>query len=116
MRLSKIIICGALLATVTDFGAKAASADSSAPIVAPKEYDWTFFYKGMSYGLEQYGPVSIYPRNTHLIWRSRAHRIPVTVPGVVVIALCGVSMIGYFGVMMGRRRSASASRSELKPG
>jgi hypothetical protein len=61
------------------------SAPSSAPIVAPTEYDWTFSCRGGRYGLQQFGPVAIYPRNAHIIWRNRAYRIPVTVPWALVI-------------------------------
>jgi hypothetical protein len=72
-----------------------AAADTSLPavasagasgLIAPREYKWTFSFRGYHYGIEQYGAVASYPRNTSIIWRNRAHLIPLTVPGVIVIA------------------------------
>ncbi len=85
-----------------DPGAPALSAPTAAPIVAPTEYDWTFFYRGTRYGLQQFGPVAIYPRNAHIIWRSRAYRIPVTVPWALVIAACIVFAPAGF-IVLGKK-------------
>jgi hypothetical protein len=63
----------------------APASPTPAPVIAPCEYDWIFFYRQQCYGIQQYGPVATYRRNTLLIWRSRAHLIPVSVPGVVAI-------------------------------
>jgi hypothetical protein len=84
-----------------DSGAPASSASAAASIIAPTEYDWTFFYHGTRYGLQQYGPIAIYHRNTLVIWHSRAYRIPVTVPWVLVITACIV--ITPFGLIALRK-------------
>ncbi|HSH95827.1 MAG TPA: hypothetical protein VK968_16905 [Roseimicrobium sp.] len=78
----------ALSFTVTAASGSDSSAPSTppgAPIVAPTEYDWTFSCRGGRYGLQQFGPVAIYPRNAHIIWRNRAYRIPLPVPWAPVI-------------------------------
>jgi hypothetical protein len=74
----------------------APAAPSSTQVIAPREYDWTFFYRQHRYGVEQYGPAATYRRNTLLIWRSRAHLIPVTVPGLV--AIVGIVAVLPFGL------------------
>jgi hypothetical protein len=83
----------------------ASSNTPSAPIISPAEFDWTFYYRGRHYGLQQFGPVAIYPRNTHIIWRSRAYRIPVTVPWAVVIA--GFVAFVPFGFIAFRKKGKS---------
>jgi hypothetical protein len=83
-----------------DSGAQS-SASAAAFMIAPTEYDWTFFYHGSRYGLQQYGPVAIYHRNTVFIWHNMAHRSPVTVPWVLVITACIV--IAPFGLIALRK-------------
>ena len=78
----------AVFLAAADSGALESSAWAVASIIAHTEYDWTFLYHGTCYGLQQFGPVAIYPRNTHVIWHSRAYRIPVTVPWALVITTC----------------------------
>ena len=74
-----------------------AASPSAAPVIAPCEYDWTFFYGQHHYGIQQYGPVAAYRRNTLLIWRSRAYLIPVTAPWALAIAACVVvALSGFF--------------------
>src|SRR6266850_4602424 len=71
------------------------AAARSAPVIAPCEYDWTFFCRQHRYGIQQYGPVATYRRNTLLIWRSRAHLIPVSAPGVVaIVGIVAVLAVG----------------------
>jgi hypothetical protein len=92
----------AVFLAAADSGALESSASAAASIIAPTEYDWTFLYHGTSYGLQQFGPVAIYPRNTHVIWHSRAYRIPVTVPWALVITACIV--ITPFGLIALRKK------------
>ena len=93
--------------------APSASPTTGTEIVAPCEYrwgfDWTFSYGRGRYGLEQYGPVAVYPRNTLVIWHSRAHRIPVTVPWAVFIAACVVIALFGFAALLFQR-----SKREVK--
>jgi hypothetical protein len=63
-----------------------------APLLAPREYNWTFSFRQQPYGIEQYGPVATYRRNTHLIWRNRAHQLPATVPVLILIALAAIAL------------------------
>ena len=87
------------------------AAPTSAPVIAPCEYDWTFFYRQHRYGIQQYGPVATYRRNTLLIWRSRAHLIPVSVPGVV--AIVGIGVVLPVGLLF---LSGVRQRRTLEPG
>jgi hypothetical protein len=80
----------------------ASSNTPSAPIISPTEFDWTFYYRHHHYGLKQFGPVGKYPRNTNIIWRSRAYPIPVTAPWAVVIA--GFVAFVPFGFMWFRKK------------
>jgi hypothetical protein len=81
-----------------------AAASSPAPaspgppfVRAPCEYKWTVCFRQYHYGIEQYGPVATYRRNTLLIWRNQAHVIPVTVPGLIVIVGMVVALpLGLF--------------------
>ena len=86
---------------------------SPAPVIAPCEYDWTFFYRQRRFGIQQYGPVATYRRNTLLIWRSRAHLIPVSGPGVVAIVGIGVvlpvGLLFWSGVRQRRTHEPGAS-------
>jgi hypothetical protein len=86
----------------SDSDSSASSMSSNAPIVAPTEYNWTFSCRSGRYGLQQFGPVAIYPRNTHLIWRNRAYQIPVTVPWALVITTFVV--FAPFGFIAFRKR------------
>ena len=83
-----------------DSGAQS-SASAAALIIAPTEYDWTFFYHGSRYGLQQFGPFASCHRNTVFIWHNMAHGIPVTVPWALVITACIV--ISPFGFVALRK-------------
>jgi hypothetical protein len=96
----------------------APAAPSSTQVIAPREYDWTFFYRQHRYGVQQYGPVATYRRNTLLIWRSQAHLILVTVPGLVaivgIVAVLPFGLWFWSGVRHRRRTHTHAARcSEL---
>jgi hypothetical protein len=66
-------------------------------VTAPCEYKWTFSFRKHSYGIEQYGPVATYKRNTLFICRNQAHLLPVTVPGLIVIAAIIIALpVGLF--------------------
>jgi hypothetical protein len=82
------------VSAATNPGLPASSAPSGAVVV---EYDWTFFYRGGHYGVQQFGPVGIRPRFTHVILGNRAYPVPVTVPMALAIAACLVfAPIGFF--------------------
>ena len=82
------------------------AAPTSAPAIAPCEYDWTFFYRQHRYGIQQYGPVATYRRNTLLIWRSRAHLVPVSAPGSVaivgIVVVLPIGLLFWYGVRLRR--------------
>jgi len=83
------------------------AATSAAPsvVTAPCEYKWTFSFRQHIYGIEQYGPVATYKRNTLLIWRNRAHLLPVTVPGLIVIAAILIVLPGGLYLLIKRSRA-----------
>ena len=85
---------------------------SPAPVIAPCEYDWTFFYRQHRFGIQQYGPVATYRRNTLLIWRSRAHLVPVSVPGsVAIVGIVVVLPIGLLFWYSVRLRRSTQTRT-----
>jgi len=51
----------------------------------------------------QYGPVAIYSRNTHVIWRNRAYRIPVIVPWALLITASVIVAPFGIGTLLSRR-------------
>jgi len=51
----------------------------------------------------QYGPVAIYSRNMHVIWRNRAYRIPVTVSWALLITASVIVAPFGIGTLLFRR-------------
>src|ERR1041385_3365675 len=98
-----LILVAVFLATVARGESSPPPAQTSTAIVAPREYNWTFFYRGTRYGLEQYGPVAIYRRNTLVVLHSRAYRIPVTAPWAIFIAACVLlTVFGFIAFLFNR--------------
>ena len=88
-----------------DASPSATPAPTNTATVAPCEFHWVFAYRGNFYGLAQWGPVGIYRRNTHLIWKNMTHEIPVTWPWAFFIAACVVVAPVGFLVRMFMRGS-----------
>ena len=104
------LFLGVVCFAATASGEKAASvATPKTELAARREYSWTFdrtnsFGRGR-YGLQQWGPVGPYSRNTLIIWRSKAHRIPVTAPWALVIAACVLfAFVGFITLLIKRAR------------
>ena len=99
-----LVITVSFTLTASESESSPLSTPPSTASVAPTEYDWTLWYRGDRYGVQQFGPVAIYPRNAHLIWRNRAYRIPVSVPwGLAFTALVISTPMGMLALRNKRR-------------
>ena len=100
MNASRLFLFAVFIAVTTasgDSAPPAAPAPTNPAIVAPCEFHWRFTYRGKFYGLEQWGPVGIYRRNTLIIWKNMTHEIPMTWPWAFFIAACVVvAPVGFF--------------------